>query len=436
MKKFFGCIWILFVVFGCVMCGGRSARAAVTDVQAVANNTTEVHVNIGDIGHIQPVMDNLTDAFGQPVAVASWMYAVDTSGWDDADAVRVDANGYYEAVSCGSATVIVTGYSGAGTVVFTSYCRFVVTVDMTNVTLASSQVSGYTTGNESFVAKIAVNSQIVLDEENSEFTYSADDTEMSIGCQLVDNELTVTVDSPGSTTLVVTINGKEFVLQIKVANLEITKRGVTTAKGKKVSLRIKGTKEKPVWTSSNSSVAKVSRDGTVRCRKVGNAVITAKLGDVKLGCAVSVVSPSLYKTVKTAKKIGTTWKYSQPKRMQKGYYDCSSLVWRTYKKMGKTFGNSSYAPVAADIAKWCVGHKKMVTKSYTWNQIQKMKLRPGDLLFKTGQKNGRYKGIYHVEMFFGYAVSYYDESGKPVLSELWAAREENYAGGGYPIARP
>lgn len=104
--------------------------------------------------------------------------------------------------------------------------------------------------------------------------------------------------------------------------------------------------------------------------------------------------------------------------------------------MGKTFGDSSYAPVAANIAKWCARHKKMVTKSYTWNQIQEMKLRPGDLLFKTGQKNGRYKGIYHVEMFVGYAVSHYDEFGEPVLTERWAAREEDYGGGGYPIARP
>lgn len=65
-----------------------------------------------------------------------------------------------------------------------------------------------------------------------------------------------------------------------------------------------------------------------------------------------------------------------------------------------------------------------------------MKLRPGDLLFKTGEKNGRYKGIYHVEMFVGYSVSYFDESGKPVLSEMWAARPVGYGGGGYPIARP
>ncbi len=65
-----------------------------------------------------------------------------------------------------------------------------------------------------------------------------------------------------------------------------------------------------------------------------------------------------------------------------------------------------------------------------------MKLRPGDLIFKTGENNGRYKGIYHVEMFVGYSVSYYNESGKPVLNELWAARQEGYGGGGDMVGRP
>lgn len=65
-----------------------------------------------------------------------------------------------------------------------------------------------------------------------------------------------------------------------------------------------------------------------------------------------------------------------------------------------------------------------------------MKFRPGDLMFETGQDNGRYKGIYHVEMFVGYAVAYYDQNGKPVLNELWAARPEGCYGGGHLMERP
>jgi len=94
--------------------------------------------------------------------------------------------------------------------------------------------------------------------------------------------------------------------------------------------------------------------------------------EAKVGCAVSVVSAKKVKTIRFAKMIGTKWKYSQPKRMQKGYYDCSSLVWKAYCKMGKKIGGN-YALVAADLAKWCKAHGKKITNAYTRNHIEKMK---------------------------------------------------------------
>ena len=86
-------------------------------------------------------------------------------------------------------------------------------------------------------------------------------------------------------------------------------------------------------------------------------------------------------------------KTSQPKRMQEKFYDCSSLVWKSYHKNGVNFGMAYYAPVAADMGKWCVQHKKLVSGGLSQANIQNMKLNPGDVMFETGQKNGRYKGI-------------------------------------------
>ena len=70
---------------------------------------------------------------------------------------------------------------------------------------------------------------------------------------------------------------------------------------------------------------KVNGKGKIKARKVGTSVIVANIGGVKVGCAVSVVTPKTYRVIRKAKSIakGT---YSQPKRMQRGYYDCSSLV--------------------------------------------------------------------------------------------------------------
>ena len=90
--------------------------------------------------------------------------------------------------------------------------------------------------------------------------------------------------------------------------------------------------------------------------------------------------------------------YSQAYRMSNGKYDCSSLVWRVYSKCGVYFGvRSGWAPTAADIGKWCAQHHKVIANkgvSYT-------KLLPGDLIFFSYTKNGRYKNISHVEMYTG-----------------------------------
>ena len=110
-------------------------------------------------------------------------------------------------------------------------------------------------------------------------------------------------------------------------------------------------------------MASVSANGMVKAKKTGNAVIKAKIGDNLIGCAVSVVTKNKKNTINTALQIarGT---YSQPKRMLSGYYDCSSLVWRSYHKNGVTFGNAYYAPVAADIGKEQDGQRRTESEKY------------------------------------------------------------------------
>jgi cell wall-associated NlpC family hydrolase len=86
--------------------------------------------------------------------------------------------------------------------------------------------------------------------------------------------------------------------------------------------------------------------------------------------------------------------------MAVGKYDCSSYIYRAYKDAGKILGTSkNWAPTAADLAKWC-NEKGYVL--YTETQtVDTSKLLPGDLIFETGENNGRYKGIYHVDLYVG-----------------------------------
>lgn len=431
MRHKFKMLTIAVGIIFLVLAAHSKTEAAVKDFQVFTQTWNTVDVMVGDTGYLRPQTENLKDPLGQPVQIASWVYSS-----HDPSVVAVDGDGCYQALQMGSSEVSIQGYSSSGMLLFYATCTIQVSVDMSGVTLEKNNLTGYLCGESQFSENIQILSSIVLNEENSEFTYSSTNPDMSVGCSLKDNVLIIESGSEGKTVLRVTINGKVFEVPITITRLEITKRSYVGSKGKTFHLRIKGTREKVVWSSSNPKVVKAAGSGNVRMRRNGNAVITAEVAGHKLGCAVSVISPKLLKVVKRAKYIGANWKYSQPKRMQNGYYDCSALVWKSYSRMGKKFGMANYAPVAADLAKWCKKHGKVLTKSYTTQHIQKMKFQPGDLMFETGQDNGRYKGIYHVEMFVGYAVAYYDQKGKPVLNELWAARPEGCYGGGHLMERP
>lgn len=84
--------------------------------------------------------------------------------------------------------------------------------------------------------------------------------------------------------------------------------------------------------------------------------------------------------------------------MSKRYYDCSSLVSRVYRQYGQYFGQRrGWSPVAAGIGYWCTNHKKVLFKKAASYKT----LLPGDLIFYSYEKNGRYRNISHIEMYVG-----------------------------------
>lgn len=71
--------------------------------------------------------------------------------------------------------------------------------------------------------------------------------------------------------------------------LSATKKTILVGQTFKLSVKNKG-KYKVSYTSSKSSVASVTKKGTVTAKKNGKAVITAKVGKKKLKCTVTVKS--------------------------------------------------------------------------------------------------------------------------------------------------
>lgn len=397
---------------------------------------TETYFAVGDNGRFEANY-NGDNWYGYGPMVTKQFTVTDSA------VVQVDADGNYQVLASGTTDVTMTGYNAEGQQVFQAQYTFRVIGDVTAMTLEKSVVDVHLfQGGNSWwtyyeAEPIYVNLLNAPDFGYYTMSFESADAGVGVECSL-DTEkkaLVIKASGEGTTTLSVTINGKLFTLQIKAKKVGINKNSSVLAKKKTTSLKVKGYTGKVMWKSTNTKVVSVSSSGKIKAKKVGNAVVYASIGERKIGCAVSVVTPKMKKVINKAKKIAQTCTYSQPKRMSSKYYDCSSLVWKSYKKAGKNFGNKYYAPVSADIGKWCASHKKVIKGGCSEKNIDSMKLRPGDLLFKTGAKNGRYKGIYHVEMFVGYQCDGFNGD-KPILGTLWAARAENYGGSGYMMARP
>lgn len=71
-------------------------------------------------------------------------------------------------------------------------------------------------------------------------------------------------------------------------DIKISKSSLTITEGKTSTLKVTGTSDTITWSSSNESIATVSKKGVVSAKAVGKATITAKVGKTKLTCEISV----------------------------------------------------------------------------------------------------------------------------------------------------
>ena len=83
------------------------------------------------------------------------------------------------------------------------------------------------------------------------------------------------------------------------AAVKMEKTKVTCTAKERFSLKVKGTSRKATWTSSNKSIATVTeKGGNVVTKKAGRVTITAKIGNKKVKCKVTVkkAAPKPYLT--------------------------------------------------------------------------------------------------------------------------------------------
>lgn len=154
------------------------------------------------------------------------------------------------------------------------------------------------------------------------------------------------------------------------AAVKISKKSVTLTKTQKTTLKITGTKKKVKWSSSKKSVASVSAKGVVTAKKKGTAVITAKVGNKKYTCKVTVRNPLTAKQAEKAvkkflsKKNFPFWLYSA-KKEGKNY-----IIWANYTRTGvksKYIVNSITGKTCSYAPYWGIDMTLQAEKEYQFN---------------------------------------------------------------------
>ena len=130
-----------------------------------------------------------------------------------------------------------------------------------------SAVVTVTCGDESAVCAVTVKENVESDDP-----VGGDDPQPPVSSKVDLSKLNVTVPLYGTS----------------LSKIEDGKFDVSLSKGESFGLEITGTDVKPSWSVSNSSIATVANDGTIKGITSGETTITAKLGDAKVEIVVRV----------------------------------------------------------------------------------------------------------------------------------------------------
>jgi uncharacterized protein YjdB len=100
----------------------------------------------------------------------------------------------------------------------------------------------------------------------------------------------------GKAIITATANNKKYKCSVTVETPKINTTEVTTRIGWTEQLKLDGTRQDIIWSSSNDAIATVSDDGLVTGCDIGEAIITATIGKHKYKCTVKIPQPYLWET--------------------------------------------------------------------------------------------------------------------------------------------
>lgn len=185
-------------------------------------------------------------------------------------------------------------------------------------------------------------------------------------------------------TLVIALVTVAFMpLQAEAAGkVKLNKTKLVLEMGTTQTLKVKNTKKKVTWSTSNKKIVKVKK-GKLTPVSVGTATVTAKVSGKRYTCKVTVadysgMSIEQKQVVSFALKyVGNRYRYGGTS-LTNGT-DCSGFTYSVYRNFGYDMKRTAYQQLCS-------------TKS-----VKKKNLKPGDLIFYGSSK----RSCSHVALYIG-----------------------------------
>lgn len=92
----------------------------------------------------------------------------------------------------------------------------------------------------------------------------------------------------GTAVITANINGQKCTCKVTVEDPKINFKTAELYEDETLQLKVNGTKQTVKWKSSNKKIVAISSNGKVKAKSSGKATITARIGNVKLTCKITV----------------------------------------------------------------------------------------------------------------------------------------------------
>ena len=203
----------------------------------------------------------------------------------DADVATVDQEGKVTAIKEGTASITAAAGGKSATCVVTVAKKV---IPVTSVTLDQTQLNMARGESATLIAT-------VLPENATDKTVTWSSSDATIA--YVTQEGTVVAMKPGTAVVMAKAGEKSatcvVVITVPVTSITLDSNSITIEEGQTTTLTAvvspsDATDKTVAWSTSDSAVAVVDQSGQVTAVKAGNAIITAKAGELSATCAVTV----------------------------------------------------------------------------------------------------------------------------------------------------